>query len=312
MNKYDILVLVGGSSEEFDISLETGKNVVACLKDDLKQSVEVLDVSKIDLVKYLLNISKKPDLVFNALHGKFFEDGKIQAILEYFNIPYTHSGVCASAIAMNKRISYLIADAIGLKYPLYQVMHYDEYIAKKYWGIHIIKPICSGSSVGVKLIKSSSDKDDANAYLSSEEGKNVYDKHVMVQEFIQGIELTVPVLFGVAMECIEIDHNGNFFGNKEKYDPEAHNYKIFHDKVVRDITCGMAEKMHSTIGCNGITRSDFIYDPQIPEYRGIYYLETNTQPGLGEVSIIPSILKAKSISLKEILSVMIQSTIIRE
>jgi D-alanine-D-alanine ligase len=170
---YKILVLTGGDPEERGISLATAENVSTNLKE-MEHIVDVIDIDGIDLVQYLSSLKEKPDLVFNCLHGTMGEGGYIQSILEMFNLKYTHSGVTSSAAAMNKYLSYMIAQSMGITCPLSHKMSFEDYRRKSYWGPHIVKPINLGSSVNVCYVNSENKKNSLNGYRNQ----------VMIQEYI--------------------------------------------------------------------------------------------------------------------------------
>lgn len=297
--RYKILVVTGGGLDERDISLKTAENVCFHLRN-MGHIVEVIDVAQVNLVHYFVQMLEKPDLVFNCLHGKFGEDGQVQAIFEWFGLRYTHSGCSASAIAMNKKVCYYLAESIGIVCPLSHFLSFEEYKSRPYTGIHIFKPIDNGSSVGVELVDSEAKKNSI---------KKCGDE-VMVQDYVPGIELTVTVLSGSAVNCVEIDFPNDIFSEEFKYNGMSQ-YSIFHNDYIRDMVFSAAEKMHNLIGCSGVSRSDFRYDSTIEGDRGLYYLETNTQPGLSKYSIIPKMLSLMGKPFEHFLDIMIKDAMER-
>ena len=287
--KKKILVLCGGISKERLISLETGKEVAKELKKN-EYKVKICEPNS-NLLKNIK--SYKPDVVFNALHGQFGEDGYIQIILESQKIPYTHSGVIASAIAMDKEISKKIFNQNKILTPKYIKFIYkkDEKkiiknIEKKLKFPVVIKPINEGSSVHV--------------YICSK--KNIFKKmnilkfykEILIEEFIPGREIQVAIMGHKKLGVIELKPKRKFYDYEAKYDSKAKTEHIIpvnlHKKDLKKIT-DITLKAHKAIGCRGVTRSDFKY------YKGKFYLlEINTQPGMTKLSLVPEIAKFSGIS----------------
>jgi len=284
-----VLVLCGGISKERLISLETGKEVAKELK---KNKYKVI-ISEQDN-NLLVNIkSKKPDVIFNALHGQFGEDGYIQTILETQKIPYTHSGVISSSIAMDKLISKKIFLQNKILTPKYIKFVYKKdtkniikKIEKKFKFPVVIKPINEGSSVNVYICNK---KD----ILKKIKLLSFY-KEILIEEFIPGREIQVAIMGKKKLGTIELKPKRKFYDYEAKYNPKAKTEHIIpvdlSKKNLKKIT-DIALKAHRKIGCRGLTRSDFKF------YNGKFYLlEINTQPGMTKLSLVPEIAKYVGIS----------------
>ena len=287
--KKKILVLCGGISKERLISLDTGKQV----SNELKKNGYRVKTSEPD--KSLLdNIdSFKPSVVFNALHGQYGEDGYIQTILEAQKIPYTHSGVLASSIAMDKEMSKKIFIKHKILTPKYIKFDFAKFnkniikeIDKKLKFPVVIKPINEGSSVHVYICT----KKDIIKNLKK---LNIY-KQILIEEFIAGREVQVAVMGKKVLGAIELKPKRKFYDYQAKYSSKAktkHIIPVNLSKKNLDKVMNIANKAHQTIGCLGVTRSDFKY------YNGKFYLlEINTQPGMTKLSLVPEIASYAGIS----------------
>ena len=279
-----IVVLMGGLSGERKISFLTGK---ACSKALRKKGYKVVDLdAKGYFVEELRKL--KPKLVFNALHGKYGEDGFVQSILESLKIPYTHSGVLSSSLAMDKELSRLIFIKNNLKVPKYFLLQKDhqgnsnkKFNNKKIKFPIVIKPINEGSSLGVSICKNK--KQFTNKYKKLMEN---YDR-ILVEEYIPGREIQVAVMGEKALGAIELVPRRQFYDYTAKYSNTAQTQHIMpaplSPKKYKEIL-GLAKKAHKLLGCRGITRSDFRFFKN-----KFYLLETNTQPGLTKLSLVPEI-----------------------
>ena len=284
-----ILVLSGGISKERAISLDTGIQVAK----ELKKHGYIVKICEPD--NYLERNIKvfKPHIIFNALHGQFGEDGYIQTILERFQIPYTHSGVVASSIAMDKEISKKIFIKNKINTPKFLTYSYDiknsdliKKINKSLKFPVVVKPLNEGSSVNVyicgkkKIIKILSDL------------KNY--KKVMIEEFIGGREIQVAIMGNKKLGAIELVPKRKFYDYEAKYNSKANTRHIIPVELPRNRLkqlMDIALKAHKKIGCSGVTRSDFKY------FEGKFYLlEINTQPGMTKLSLVPEIAHYKGIS----------------
>ena len=279
-----IVVLMGGLSGERKISFLTGK---ACLNALKKKGYKV---KALDAKGYFVDKLKKlkPKLVFNALHGKYGEDGFIQSILESLKIPYTHSGVLSSSLAMDKELSRILFKKNKIKTPKYFLLKRDQErnLKKKMKSEKIkfpivIKPINEGSSLGVYICKNKMQfKRDYNKI------KNKYER-VIVEEYIPGKEIQAAVMGSKALGAIELVPKREFYDYKAKYSSKANTKHIMPAPLVRkkyNEALFLAKKAHKILGCKGITRSDFRFFKD-----KFYLLETNTQPGMTKLSLVPEI-----------------------
>ena len=287
--KKKILILAGGISKERLISLDTGLQVAK----ELKKNGYKVKISEPD-GSLLKNINQfKPNVIFNALHGQFGEDGYIQTILEGFKIPYTHSGVIASSLAMDKAISKKIFIQNKINTPKYIKYSYEENnfdliknIEKKFKFPVVVKPINEGSSVNVFICT----KKNISRILSS---MRIY-KEIMIEEFIGGREIQVAIMGNKKLGAIELKPKRKFYDYKAKYSANAKTEHIIPVKIPKNKlneAMDLSLKAHKIIGCKGVTRSDFKF------YKNKFYLlEINTQPGMTRLSLVPEIAKYKGIS----------------
>ena len=287
--KKKILVLCGGISKERLISLETGKEVTKELKKN-RYKVKTCEPDN----NLLKNIKfYKPDIIFNALHGQFGEDGYIQTILETQTMPYTHSGVIASFTAMDKKISKKVFTKNKILTPKYIKYIYGKNeldivkkIEKKLKFPVVIKPINEGSSVDVYICN----KKDIHKILKK---MSIY-KEILIEKFIPGREIQVAMMGSKKLGVIELKPKRKFYDYEAKYNPKAKTKHIIPVKLeenhLKNIT-DIAQKAHMVIGCRGVTRSDFKF------YKGKFYLlEINTQPGMTKQSLVPEIAEFVGIS----------------
>ena len=280
--KKRILVLCGGISKERLISLDTGKQVANELK---KNSYIVLTCEPDHTL--LKNIKKfKPDSIFNALHGQFGEDGYIQTVLETQKIPYTHSGVIASSIAMDKEISKKIFIKNNILTPKYIKFDYKKNktniiktIEKKLKFPVVIKPINEGSSVHVYICTKKN-------IFKNLKVLRIYNQ-VLIEEFIAGREIQVAIMGTKTLGAIELKPKRKFYDYEAKYNSKAktkHIIPVNLSKKDLHKIIAITRKAHQLIGCKGVTRSDFKF------YKGKFYLlEINTQPGMTKLSLVPEI-----------------------
>ena len=280
--KKKVLVICGGISKERIISLETGKEVARELKKN-KYKVTICEPDN----NLLKNINLyKPNVIFNALHGQFGEDGYIQTILETQKIPYTHSGVISSSIAMDKEISKKIFTLNKILTPKHIKFTYgknEKNIVKKIESKLkfpvVIKPINEGSSVHVYICSKKNILKNLNIL-------SLY-KEILIEEFIPGREIQVAIMGQKKLGTIELKPKRKFYDYEAKYNPKAKTEHIIpvnlNKRDLKKIT-DIALKAHKAIGCKGVTRSDFTF------YKGKFYLlEINTQPGMTKLSLVPEI-----------------------
>ena len=292
--KQKILILCGGISKERLISLETGKQVANELKKN-EYSVQTCEPDNAMLQKIKLF---KPNIIFNALHGQFGEDGYIQAILETQKIPYTHSGVIASSIAMDKIISKKISIKNNILTPKYIKYNYKKnkiniikVIEEKLKFPVVIKPINEGSSVHVYICN----KENIIKKLNQ---LSIYSE-ILIEEFIPGREIQVAIMGSKNLGVIELKPKRKFYDYEAKYNINAKTEHIIpvnlNKKDLKKIT-DITAKAHRVIGCKGVTRSDFKF------FKGKFYLlEINTQPGMTKLSLVPEIASYVGISFIQLI-----------
>jgi D-alanine-D-alanine ligase len=278
-----VAVLYGGMSAEREVSLSTGRQVIAALR---KAGYEVTPIEvKDDLAAVLRALDPRPDAVFNALHGRFGEDGAIQGVLDWLGIPYTHSGVRASALAMDKAAARAVFAAAGLPVARGQVvdiaaLEHNDPMPLPY----VIKPVNEGSSVGVEIMREGGNRRAAVA------ASWTYGPTALVEEFIPGRELTVAVMGERALAVTEITAaNGDFYDYEAKYAEGGSRHVIpapVHPEIYSR-AMDVALAAHRALGCRGATRSDFRYDDTRGEPGRLVLLEVNTQPGLTPTSLLP-------------------------
>jgi len=292
--KKKILIISGGISKERLISLDTGLQVAKELR---KNSYNV----KISEPNYNLEktIKKfKPNVIFNALHGQFGEDGYIQTVLEKFKIPYTHSGVIPSAIAMDKEISKKLFAKSKIKTPKFFTYSFDKknsqlikLINSKLKFPVVVKPLNEGSSVNVFICSKN------NIFKILNSLKNY--KKVMIEEFIAGREIQVAILGNKKLGAIELKPKRKFYDYQAKYNTNAktqHIIKIDLTKKKLEEVLKIAYKAHKIIKCRGVTRSDFKYFKD-----KFYLLEINTQPGMTKLSLVPEIAMHQGMSFIQLI-----------
>ena len=292
--KKKILILSGGISKERLISLDTGTQV----SKELKKNGYKVKISEPDF-SLKTNIRKfKPDIIFNALHGQYGEDGYIQSIIEGFKIPYTHSGVIPSAIAMDKDISKKIFSKNKIRTPKYFIYSFnlkkEDLITKINKHIKfpvVVKPLNEGSSVNVYICN----KNNIIRILNSISNY----KKIMIEEFIGGREIQVAIMGNKILGAIELKPKRKFYDYQAKYNRKAKTEHIIPVKIKRkklNEVLQIAYKAHKIIGCKGVTRSDFkFYNEKF------YLLEINTQPGMTKLSLVPEIAAHRGISFIELI-----------
>jgi D-alanine-D-alanine ligase len=314
MSKTRIGVVRGGPSSEYEVSLNSGLNVINALKSDPDESFHVVDILldrngqwHVDGIPVSLeNVHRKVDLIFNALHGEYGEDGKIQHLFEANIIPFTGSGSLASALGMNKLLSKEVFKKHNIKTPYHifiessQIVDDPDMIAKKIFSSFVlpavIKPVSGGSSVGVSVVRNIDEIKSALILASK------YSEQVIIEEFISGIEATCGVVEHFrgqslyALPPVEIRTNNNFFDYKAKYHGESEEIvpATFGDSTKKELE-DLAKTVHQIFGLKHYSRTDFIIHPR----RGVYVLEVNTLPGLTEQSLLPKSLRAIGSSVSE-------------
>jgi D-alanine-D-alanine ligase len=294
VKKEKITVLMGGMSAEREVSLDSGK---ACAKalTELGFDVTSLD-AKDDFIEKL--IKNKPDRVFNALHGKFGEDGSIQGLLEHLKIPYTHSGILSSAIAMDKLTSKKIFKDAKINTPEYLVVkNLEDFRNSKIGYPCVVKPNDEGSSVGVYIFNQLK-KSNEDTVISLLKKYNF----LILEKYIPGREIQVAVMGSKALGAIEIIPTRSFYDYEAKYSSSAktkHVIPVSMNESDYKKILDMALQAHNTLGCKGVTRSDFRYNESDKDNK-IYILEVNTQPGMTNLSLVPEIANYYGISFNEL------------
>ncbi|NDE90404.1 MAG: D-alanine--D-alanine ligase [Alphaproteobacteria bacterium] len=294
-----IAVLLGGWCSEREVSLVSGASIVEALKS-LGHHVIAVDVQR-DLPGLLQALLQqpmgKPDVIFNALHGRGGEDGSIQGVLEYLGIPYTHSGVLASALCMDKPIAKKLVSLHGVRCPEGAAMTRDALLKDgvPFEAPYVIKPTNEGSSVGVRIVRKGENFDVV------QEGW-VYGHEALIERYIPGRELTVGLMGGKALLVTEIKSAADFFDYTAKYSAghAVHDCPANLPQEVTDEAMRMAEVAYAVLGCSGVARIDVRYDDTKPGTTGLYFLEMNNQPGFTPLSLVPEQAAAKGISFAQL------------
>ena len=297
-----VALLVGGWSAERQVSLEKGKAVEAALRQG-GYDVTVIDVHK-DIPRLIAQLTPRPDVVFNNVYGRGGEDGQLQSILETLEIPYTHSGVLASAIGMNKPVAKRMAMSVGVRCAEGVLASIDDVVRGHVMEPpYVVKPACEGSSVGVRIVMT---KDN---HLPIDRESWAFGDEVMVERYIPGRELTVAVLSGKAQGVTEIIPETRFFDYEAKYHDTRTSY-VLPAKVPDEVyktALDYAERVYNVIGCAGLARCDFRYDDSKKGSEGLVFLEINTQPGLTEASIGPSQVIRNGTSFVELCAYLVET-----
>jgi len=300
--KKHVAVLMGGFSSERPVSLSSGKACADALEAEGYRVTRV-DVGR-DVGQVLAEL--RPDVVFNALHGPFGEDGTVQGILEYLGIPYTHSGVLASALAMNKEKAKRIARSVGIPVAESKVLNrFDIGCEHPMKPPYVVKPVNEGSSFGVVIVKE--EQSHPPQVIASAEWK--YGDMVMVERYVHGRELTCAVMGDVALGVCEIipmghafyDYDSKYVAGGSKHEVPAKISLNIYQKIQT-----LALKAHQAIGCRGVSRSDFRYDDRHSENGEVVWLEINTQPGMTPTSLVPEIAAQAGHSFGDLLSWMVE------
>lgn len=300
-----VLLLKGGLSSEREVSLVSGRECAAALRT---KGYDVVEHDLVSLDGLMEALSSKPDVVFNALHGRWAEDGTIQGVLDLARVPYTHSGLLASALAMDKPVARDVF--AGRKLPVAEggVFKRADVLAGRAIAIpFVMKPTNEGSSVGVKIVLEKSDLD----ALVREPWP--FDEEVLVEAYVPGRELTVAVMGynGDArpLGVLEIRPNNGFYDYTAKYtDGKAIHlcpapiHKTAYDEAMR-----VALEAHRALGCRGVSRSDIRYDDTRGEPGRIVLLEVNTQPGMTPLSLVPEIAAASGIAFSELCAWLVEN-----
>lgn len=300
-SKTKVAVLMGGWSAEREVSLSSG-NACAGALERAGFEVEKIDAARDTVVATLLKM--KPDVVFNALHGKWGEDGCAAALLETLQIPYTHSGVLASSLAMHKEKSKTIFVAAGLPVAESKLVAIEEAAAKHPMALpYVVKPVAEGSSVGVHIVTSASNGP-ATVILDE---RAIFGNEVMVERFIPGKELTCAVMGDTALGVIDIVPQVGWYDYKAKY-AKGGSTHILPADIPKDVykRCQqVALAAHRALGCRGVSRSDFRYDDTPGGTGELVLLEVNTQPGMTGTSLVPELAAHAGHSFEDLVTWMV-------
>lgn len=279
-----VAVLMGGWSAERNVSLWSGEACAAALRT-AGFNVIMVDVKRETISSVLMDM--RPDVIFNALHGKWGEDGTASALFETLNIPYTHSGVLASALAMHKEMSKAVFRAAGITVAESLLVDIEQAASKHPMALpYVIKPVAQGSSVGVHIVDRT-----ANGPLAAlADERHLFGDKVMIERFIPGRELTCAVMGDVALGVIEIVQESQFYDYEAKYAQGGSRHILPADIPVEIYRrCQRFALMaHHALGCRGVTRSDFRFD-DTTEKQELILLEINTQPGMTGTSLVPEL-----------------------
>jgi D-alanine-D-alanine ligase len=292
-----VAVLMGGWSAEREVSLVSGAAVSKSLTD-AGMTVTSIDVQR-DMGALMTRLYPRPDAIFNALHGRFGEDGCVQGVLDILDIPYTHSGLLASALAMDKPMAKkLFADA-GIPVADHMIANRDEILSADLMDRpYVVKPLNEGSSVGVHIVTEGD-----NEPLFNDAGWP-YGDRVMVEKFIPGRELTVSVMGDRALGVTEIKTGREFYDYESKYEDGGSHHVVPADiePTVAEEAMRLAVLAHQALGCRGLSRADFRLDG-----KQLYLLEINTQPGMTPTSLVPEQAAYANISFQELVVWMVDN-----
>jgi len=300
MSKH-VAVLMGGWSAEREISLRSGRPCADALERCGYR------VSRVDMGRDIANVlhTLKPDVVLNMLHGRPGEDGTVQGMLEILGLPYTHSGVLASSLAMQKDVAKAVMAAAGIPVPGGVVATRAE-AARQHLlpRPYVIKPVAEGSSVGVFIV--TGEHEHPPQELTREDW--ALGEQVLVEPFIAGKELTCAVIGDRALDVIEIVAATRFYDYEAKYAPggSMHVLPAKISPFVYQEARRLALAAHRALGCRGVTRADFRYDDGRPGTEGLVCLEVNTQPGMTETSLVPELAAHAGMNFDELVRWMVE------
>ncbi|GHT91015.1 D-alanine--D-alanine ligase [Alphaproteobacteria bacterium] len=293
-----VCILKGGDSFERDISI---LGATGCVKAAKELGYDVCDFDFTGDIAALISHIKweMPDCVFNALHGGSGENGNVQSLLNFLKVPYSHSGVLASSLAMNKYVSCILFGNSGIRVPRSKLEKWGDFVKKPdFLCPFVVKPVDSGSSEGVYII---------NNYSELSNIKWTYGNMVLVSEYIPGLELTTAVLNDESLEVTNIVPTSGFYDYKNKYTDggAVHEIPANIPDFIRHEAMTSALKAHKLLGCRCTSRSDFRYNDVTKE---LFLLEVNTQPGLTTLSLLPEQAKFVGISFNKLIQYMIEQS----
>lgn len=298
----EVAVLMGGWSAEREVSLSSGRECAKALAD-CGYRVRAVDVLR-DLPTLLAALEPRPDVAFNALHGTGGEDGTIQGIFEMLRLPYTHSGVLASALAMHKPLAKEVFVRAGL--PVVEglvAQRCDLALRDPMPAPFVVKPVNQGSAIGVRIVR-------VNDNSWREEVKEWgFGDEILVEKFVPGRELTVAVMGERALGVCEIIPRGSFYDYTSKYAPGGSQHLVPAPIPPRDYEWALdvALRAHKALGCRGVTRADLRYDDTGGGEAQLYLLEINTQPGMTPTSLVPDIARHAGIGFDRLVSWMVEN-----
>ena len=301
MNKH-VAVLMGGWSAEREVSLDSGREV-AKASTAKGYKVDTVDVGH-DLAATLAALKPRPDAIFNALHGRWGEDGNVQGLLNILGLPYTHSGLLASAIAMDKVVAKRLFAAAGITCPEGVVADIESAIAGRVMDPpYVVKPINEGSSVGVHIVLA------GDNYPGLDRAAWQFGDQVLVERYIAGRELTVVAMGDKSLGVTELQPHKGFYDYEAKYTdgktthlcPAPLSEKISH------LAMDAALEAHRALGCRGVSRADFRYDDTKGDPGKLYLLEINTQPGMTPLSLVPEQAAQMGIDFGALVSWMVEA-----
>ena len=298
MSKKKVMVIYGGISAEREISIISSKEILKSLK---RLNYEVIEIDADPNLLKEIN-SHEPDIIFNALHGTWGEDGEVQKILEHSKVPYTHSGIAASKLAMDKNESGKIFIQNGFSYPNSIFCNLKDLMGNDPMPYpYVIKPNDNGSSVGVAIIFNELEKNEYIQNIISGQTCSDEKTKVLVQKFIEGPEVQVAIYGKDQVGSIEIVPKNKFYDYESKYFDNGATQHIIPPRIeqskIREVS-ELGLKAHKVLNCKGVTRSDFILDNKT----GIFFiLEINTQPGMTPTSLVPEIAKYYGVSFDNLI-----------
>jgi len=296
-----VTVVMGGWSPEREVSLSSGRECARAL-GERGYEVRLVDVGR-DPAALLQALEPRPDVVFNALHGVGGEDGTIQGVFEMLGIPYTHSGVRASALAMHKPTAKELFVRAGLPVAESVVARRERLaVEDPLPPPFVVKPTDQGSSIGVRIVRISD-----NSWREEVRGWE-YGEEVLVERFVGGRELTVAVMGERALGICEIVPRGSFYDYTAKYAPGGSDHLIPAPIASGDsgLALDIALRAHRALGCRGVTRADFRYDDGAADGARLFLLEINTQPGMTPTSLVPDIARTAGIGFADLVAWMVE------
>ncbi|NKB54887.1 MAG: D-alanine--D-alanine ligase [Alphaproteobacteria bacterium] len=295
-----VTVLMGGWSAEREVSLASGAACADALAD-AGYTVKRVDVKR-DLHGLMDALTPAPDVVFNALHGRYGEDGRIQSLLDILGLPYTHSGVLASALAMDKQTAKALFATCGIPCPEGQIVSLsDSSDALPLDPPFVVKPNSEGSSVGVKIVRPGDNRPTFDDWP--------YGDEALVEQYIAGRELTVAVIGDRALGVTELRPLAGFYDYEAKYTDGKTTHLCpapVPDQVAQQ-AMDYAVAAHQALGCRGVSRSDFRYDDTESDLGRLYMLEVNTQPGMTPLSLVPEQAAAAGMGLSDLVAWMVEN-----